>query len=387
MLKVLAAGNFIFMKKATYYLGITALLLALPLVSLASEFRVGDQPTVKTEEKIVNNLYMAGGSVKSSGTVEGDLIAAGGNLIITGNIGGDILAAGGDINILSNAGGDIRAGGGNISIMGKVGGDVVLGGGQINIDGPGVSGDVAIGGGNIRIDAPVSGGLRIAGGNVYINAPVAGNVVIEAEKVTLGSSAVINGNLKYKSKNEIIKEEGALVQGEVKFEPQANSLSDVSFAKLASAWAVGKFFVLLVSALVIGLVFRRYSKEAVDKAIKNPLLEFGRGIVTVILLPVLSVFLLITVVGIPFGIIGLISLAALMIFSWIIAPILIGGIVSRYILKNEVEVSWKTILLGALLFEVFGLVPFLGWLVQTLFIFIALGVIVAVKWQVAREWR
>lgn len=374
--------------KFIYQCAIFVLALTVPVLSLAAEFRAGENVSIGREEKISNDLYMAAGSITSAGVVHGDLIIGGGNIVITGDVKADIIAGGGNVNILSNIGDDVRVGGGTVVVNGKIGGDLITGGGQISILGSGIGGDAVIGGGNIRIDAPVAGNLLVGGGNVYINAPIGGNVKIEAEKITLGKNAVISGNLAYRSSEEMVKEAGAIVKGRVDFEPLIKkSVSPKIFAAVFSAFLLWKFFALLVCGLVIGLLLRRYSNEIVALAVKRPLLELGRGVITLIVMPVASIFLLITLVGIPFGIAGLLGFVIIMIFSWIITPIIIGSIVYRYFSKKALEISWKTILLGVFLYMLLGFIPFIGSLARTLLILLSLGVISGLKLRVLKEWR
>ena len=375
------------MKKIFIY-AIVLAVFSMPAMSLAAEFRAGEQPSIGRDEKITNDVYMAGGSVTSAGSINGDLITAGGNIVISGDVRADLTVGGGNVNILSSIGDDVRAGGGTVVIMGKVGGDVIVGGGQITIGGPGVGGDVVVGGGNVRIDAPIMGNLSGGGGNVYINAPIKGDVKIEAEKVTLGSNAVISGNLTYKSSEELVKEKGAIVKGIIDFEPKVKkTVSLGAFAAIFSAFLLWKFFTLLVCALVIGMVFRRWSREIIVLATKRPFFELGRGVVVLVAMPAISILFFITLAGIPFGILGLFGFAIVMLFAWIVTPIIVGSVVYRYFSKEDLEVSWKTILIGVLLYSLLGIVPFIGCLAQALLVFLALGSIVALKLQIIKEWR
>lgn len=375
------------MKKIFGYMIVTAV-LAMPAMSFAAEFRAGDQPSVRADEQIVNDLYIAGGSVTSAGNVTGDLVTGGGNIIISGNVGADVVAGGGNVSILSNVGDDVRVGGGTIVISGSVGGDVIAGGGEISLGGPGVGGDVTVGGGNIRIDAPVMGNLWIGGGSVYINAPIAGDIKIEADKVTLGSSAVISGNMIYKAKKELVMEAGAVVNGKITFEQRKGKMiPHNAFAAIFSAFLIWKFFALLACALLFGLVFRRYNMEMVAYATRRPLLEIFRGLVILVAMPIISILLLVTVIGIPLGILGLIGYVALMIFSCIVAPIILGSVVYGYFSKKDRETSWKTILLGVVLYSLLGLVPFIGWLAQFFLMLASLGCIASLKWRIVKEWR
>lgn len=374
------------MKKLFGYLAVIAILV-LPTLSFALEFRTGEQPSVRVNEKITKDMYIAGGSVTSAGNIEGDLVAGGGNIIVSGDVGADVLAGGGNVTILSNVGDDVRVGAGNLILQGKVGGDVIAGGGQITIGGGGVSGDVAIGGGNIRIDAPVGGKVSIVGDSVYINAPISGDIKIKAERVTLGSAAVISGSLTYGAKKELVMEVGAIVNGKIIFEPIEKNIKGASFAAIFSAFLLWKFFAFLACAMVIGLMFRRFSREMINLATSSPFLELGRGLIILAAMPFISILLFVTLVGIPLGILGLIGFIAMILFSCLLTPIVIGSVVYRYFSKKNLEVSWKTILLGVFIYVVLGYLPFIGWFAQFILMLITLGSIASLKWQMLKEWR
>ncbi len=376
-----------FMKKSLQY-GIALILLSIPLVSSAAEFRLGEQTSITQNERITDDLYLLGGNVTSAGSVVGDVLTGGGTIVISGAVTGDVTAAGGSITILSNITDDVRASGGSIVIQGSVGGDIIAGGGQVTIGGGGVGGDVAVGAGSVRIDAPIKGSVNIGGGSVYLNAPIAGNITVEADTLTLGSQAVINGTLSYKASKILTKEDGATVTGTVTFvERQKKSAQGIAPFALLSAWILGKILALLACSLVVGLIFKRYSNVLVRKVVEGPLLELGRGFVFFATLPVLSILAFVSLIGIPFGFLGLMSFVVALLFAWIVTPIIVGSVVYCYFSKSDWFVSWKTILLGVFLYSIIGIVPILGWLVQALLMLLALGAMVGIKWGVMREWR
>jgi hypothetical protein len=145
---------------------------------------------------------------------------------------------------------------------------------------------------------------------------------------------------------------------------------------------------MLTASLIVGLVFRRYSQTLVEKATANPLKELGRGIVTFIVLPILSIILLVTIIGIPLGILGLLSFIILCIFATIITPIFLGALVYKWISrKSDYVVNWKTILLGVVVYSLLGFIPFLGWLAVCISFMITLGAVLNIKWQMLKEWR
>lgn len=368
------------------------LLLIIPFVSFAAEFRTGEQPSFSSGETIQNDLYMAGGNVTAGGSVQGDLAAAGGNVLLNGPVSADVFAAGGTITMLGEVTGDIRFGGGNVTVQGAVAGDIVGAAGQVSLVGPSIGGDVAVAGGAITIDAPVSGTVRVGGGDIRINAPITGNVFVQAEKLTLGPKAVLNGNLTYTATEPAMLEDGAVVRGETEFNerPTRATKAGVTAGLLAlfSLWMIAKFLMLLVGASALAYFFHRYTRELVATAMMQPWTEVLRGLIVMIVLPVVSFILLATVIGIPLGIIGLLAYAMLCIFAHLASPILLGSVLHKWIKKPAgYVVNWKTVLLGVTVFFFLGLIPFLGWIAKALICLLTLGAALNIKWSIAKEWR
>ena len=207
--------------------------------------------------------------------------------------------------------------------------------------------------------------------------------------MTLGKDAVIDGNLDYSARSEATMEAGAVVKGKTTFEPQkAPVYSAKSIFAIMSLFLLGKFLSSLLFALVLGLIFSRYVLTAVKGALEQPLLEMGRGLIMLIVLPVASVIAFVTVVGIPFGVLGLVSLVALVIFGSGLAAIIAGSLAHKWMFKPaEYEVTWKTILLGVVIYMVLGFIPFVGPLAKFLLFLLALGSITKLKWTIIKEWR
>lgn len=361
--------------------------LAMPIAVYAAELRTGDQPSIGVNETITEDLYIAGGNVSSAGSLRADLVAAGGNVVVNGDVTGDATVAGGAITILGNVGDDVRAAGGNILVQGAVGGDVAFGAGQAVLGGPGIGGDVLGGGGTVRLDAPVVGDVRIGGGDVYLNSTIGGNVEVYAEKLTLGENARIEGNLSYTAVAGVSMEEGAVVSGETNFKKRDGAISVGGVVAIVSFALLGTMLAQLAAGLLLGLVFRRYAVRIVENASEHPLLEVGRGLVVFIVLPIFSIILLSSVIGVPLGMLGLFTFGALFMYLWIMTPVVLGSFAYRSFFGGDFSVSWKTILLGVFIYTLLGIIPIVGWLVQILLVLLTLGTTVKVKWEIAREWQ
>jgi len=378
-------------KKISAFLLVLVGVIAIPFLVQAADFKAGKQPAFSSDEKSGGNLYIAGGSVTSTGSVLGDLLAAGGSVLVNGPVAGDLMLVGGSITSSGDVAGDLRIGGGNIVVQGNVKGDVVVGGGQINIVSKTIGGDVAIGGGTVRIESAVEGDLKIGGEEVYVNSSITGNVDIKADRITLGPKANIAGDLSYKSSRVIVLEEGAVVVGETKFtQAYQGGASSMGFkgelAAIFTALFILKLLMFLLAALLFGLVFKRYSNEMVKVALNKPLKEFVRGLVTIIVLPVLSVILCVSLIGLPLGILGFTFFVALVIFMAIITPIFLGALVDKYILKKNRDVSWQSIVLGMVASFILSIIPIVGGLALMVAMFVSLGAALNIKVRMMREW-
>ena len=368
---------------------VLAVLILLPFTASAASIRAGERPTVSASERIVGDIYMGGANVTSSGAVFGDEIAAGGNILINSAVSQDLMLAGGSITVLGNVGESLRVAGGNIVISGAVKRDVAAAGGQVQISGSGIGGDVIWAGGTITIDAPVAGDLHLRGGEVLLNAPVKGDVFFTGGKLTLGSSAVIQGNLSYSTPEKATMQDGAVVRGKVTYEATPKPVpSPAAFVAFLSIAFILHSLMVLACALVVGLVFNSYARQLVSQALSQPLLELGRGFATLAMLPVASVLLFVTVIGVPLGVLGVLGFLGALVYSTIIAPIVLGSLLNKWFTKSvSYEVSWQTILLGAVVYVLLGLIPFVGWIAKLALVFLSIGAATKIKWDVMKAWR
>ncbi len=330
----------------------------------AATFRSGDRVNV---DNIQDDLYAAGGTVLVSGNIKGNLFATGGTVTVDGSISNNAYVAGGTVVVRS-----------------VIGGDMFIGGGDVQVSNSTIEGDVYIGGGSVTLNSPVNGKVRIGGGNIYLNAPVAGNVEVDGGKLTLGSKALLSGTLTYRTPREATMEPGSKVLGKVTYEFRDYG----KYKNALTMIALVRFLMLFISSLVLGLFFRRYFVEVTKGVAHSPWAELGRGFASAALLPIGSIILLITIVGVPLGILGLMACIGLIVFSIISAAIILGSVLLKWLSKNpEFKINWKTILLGSFVFSLLTFIPIAGWAIQGILVLMALGWIVHKSWQSIKQWR
>jgi hypothetical protein len=364
-----------------------AALALVPALTLAATLRTGDQATIPAGETVAHNAYLMGGSVLSSGPVGGDLVATGGTVVINDTVGGDVMGGGGNVSVLGAIAGDLRMGGGTLVVSGPIGGDLVAGGGQITVTSAKIGGDVLVAGGTVHLSAPVSGSANIRGGSVVIDAPIAGDVEVHAQSLTFGSHAVISGNLTYEAPKAATMETGASVKGKTNFTPIVDvSVGPEAALALMSVWILSMLAALIVSALIIRMLVRRYVVELGNAVLASAWRALGIGFVALVVIPAAGFVMMLTVVGIPLGILTFIAYAALLVFSWMMAPVVVGAFIEKWWYERSPQMPWQVIVYGAIAYSLIGILPIIGGIFKFVVILIALGSVIEKKWEIAAEW-
>lgn len=362
-------------------------LLSIPLIVAAAEMRAGREYTLRQEEVVQGDLYAVGGTVSVSGTVAGDALIAGGTILVSGKVQQDIATAGGTINISGTVGDDVRVVGGTVTIGGKISGDLVVAGGQVHIlSDASIDGDVVVFGGSVVIEGRVGGTVRSKGGEVTINGNLNSRAEVTAGKVTVGDYATIAGNLEYTSPNEATISGDAKIHGERIFhkreipQQQKNTFNRI-IAGLFGAWTLVKFLMLFVAGLVFVLVFRTIVPEVVKNGFSNFWQGLGRGFVVFVVLPSAAFVAMVTVIGIPLGVLLLLIYIMSLIAASVYSVLFTGAWVEHLMRGNsDILITWKTALIGTVVWTLVGLIPIVGGFVKCILLLFALG-------RIAQVWR
>lgn len=310
-------------------------ILALALIApvAAAEFLRGNSPEVAQGETVQEDLYAAGSTVEIAGTVTRDLVVAAGELTISGagRVDGNVNAMVGQADIRGDVGRTLRVAGGDVRISGVIGGDVVVAGGNVEIEsGASVRGDVVVAGGNVDIEGEIGGDVRGAAGSIVIDAPVTGDVRLNSDDIELGDEARVGGRLEYTGEDEAEIDAAAVVSGGIDREaPERFGLQDGLLGWLTGV--ILRVLWLLVAGAVLIVLLPRGCVAVANGVRHRPLPSLLFGLLTLILTPVLIVILLITVVGLPIALIGLVAYLAALYLSQVFVGLAIG----RFILPNR----------------------------------------------------
>ena len=355
-----------------------ALLVALiPSTTFASPvIRSGEKVTIGQDQVVTGDLYALGGSVALSGAVEGDVYVGAGVATLNAPIKADATVIAGTVQVHAPITDDLRVVAGEVTLANEVHGDVVVLGGTLHVLSTAtITGDVIFFGGELTIEGPVKGSLFGSADIVRIDTAVGGNIELTAyNEIALGDRANVEGYVTYKSRHEIVRSQNAVVVGAIQKESIA--LKDAA----SPQEFLIPFFVLLFAALALFVLARKHLPPLVASTTKH----YGQsGLIGLAILggvPFVAVILFVSVFGFFVGLFLLAVYAALVMFSFALASIVVGVLVMRQLLKRG-DVSLLSVGVGVLIMQVLLLIPYLGFLAVLALIAIVLGSVTTTIYQ------
>lgn len=265
------------------------------------------------------------------------------------------------------------------------GGPVIFGGNYTLASGDTLNGDLVVFGGNVTIeaDAQVKGSIVIFGGTVSLDGTMTGDLVLIGGVGSMGAKSIIEGDLVTVG-GSVSRAEGSRVEGQIRTEPtieipaptipqtpavpQTPNLPakpQITFDPIGKALGVLERAVLLAAlALLLSLFLRPQMERVAQTVVRQTLAAGGVGLLTVLVFPLLLVFMAVTIIlilGIPFAILAL-------VLVWLFGIVSLGMEVGERFTRAINQV-WSPVLtagfgtfLLALVVGGIGLAPCIGWL-------------------------
>ncbi len=362
----------------------------------ASAFRIEYGDNVTISQAVYEDLYIAGGTVTINATVHGDLVIAGGTVVINDTVTNDILAAGGNITFNGFVGDDIRCAGGNVHIYKSVSGDVVVTGGTVIIHTGATAGGLIASGGNITVDGNIDGearsgagtlflngniskGIDCRGGSISINGIINGFSVLSAENIIIGSRAKFYKDVRYYNKSGALDFKNSLINSEANYDASLQMQSAKwYFLGAATLWGILWYLgMVLVMIFMVEYLFPFAMEKAGGIVAGSSLKSFGIGLLFFIAIPVAVVIALVSLVGVPVGLLLLLGYIILAILSTVITSVVAANWYNWRSGQNwnRHRLAWASFGFFVLI-KLLSSIPFFGWLLPGLLVCIAFGSII-----------
>jgi cytoskeletal protein CcmA (bactofilin family) len=255
-------------------------------------------------------------------------------------------------------------------------------GANVEIDEP-VAGNVRAAGARIVVKAPISGNFRAAAGQVVIDSSVGGNVTVAAGALELGPNARINGSLRFTG-GSLEQDAGARVAGAIE-EVSERHPRWASFGHSGPGrwiWTAG----LMLLAAVIAAALPGASDRMAQELRARPWMPPVLGFIALTCIPVAALLVMITIIGIPIGILALLGYAMLLLVGYVCAAVVIGGmLLGRFKAESASLVGWRVgaAVAAMLAIALLARVPFIGGVVVLCALVIGVGLIFAAAFRQA----
>jgi cytoskeletal protein CcmA (bactofilin family) len=343
---------------------------------LAFDGRSGDTVTVPQGEVVDGDLYVIGRSIIIDGTVNGDIFGLGQTITINGTVNGGITLVGQTLNINGQIAHGARLAGQTINVNSSIGRDLAAAGTTLNVATTAkIADDLIFGVSTSSISGQVNGDVKGGANEVTITNEVGGNVELAVEKLTITSTANIQGNLVYTSENEASIQSGARLGGSTTHNVPEKPAVPAPFAGIGGK-LLG-FIMLLVIGIIIIVLAPRWISAMADSIRTKPWPSLGWGALFLFATPIAAIIVIITIIGLPVGLIALVLYGIAVYLS----QIPVGFLIGRLIIRRNGEIESRGLMIGALalglvILLVLRLIPYIGGWVTLLAIMFGLGSVV-----------
>jgi cytoskeletal protein CcmA (bactofilin family) len=369
-------------------LALVTLALLLPAsAARASHTQVGET-VVQGGPSVTSDLYAFGGGVDIQADVEGDLVAGGGRVVSAGHVLGNLIVTAGSIDAGGTVVRNVRAAGGAVTISSLVGRNLNAAGGTVILTPEAViEGRARLVGGEVRVAGTVKKTLYAAGAVVVLAGDFQSDVELVAQEIEVLPTARIKGRLTYWSARDAKIDRKAKIQGAL-----THNLPELprALARTGTALVTVSRFLFMAGLIVTGvalyLLFPGFTVLASHTIGSDPVKSLGIGLLLVVSLPVIAILTMLTILGIPLGLILFLLYFAVLLVGFLVTAFYLGDVGARVFHQRarrsrSARVLW--LVLALVVLALVNQLPFVSSLAMAAAVLLGLGAMSLHTW---RHW-
>jgi hypothetical protein len=226
------------------------------------------------------------------------------------------------------------------------------------------------------INGDVDGAVVAFNGSVRVRGNVDEDVVVLKGRAIIEEGATVGGDVASSQRPRVAP--GATVEGDIRRVNFANYFRALGWVLWLVWWLAVSVSVFVLGVLLLALA-PRAAASALLMARTRTAGSIGWGLVMTIGLPIVCVVVLFTLVGIPLGLMGLLSLALLFGLGYVVAALALG----RRLVREPGSI-YLALFVGLIILRLVDLIPVLGNLITALVTIYGVGALSAAAWQAAR---
>lgn len=303
------------------------------------------------------------------------IFTAGSDLTLRGDIDGLAVAAGNNVDFLGSSEYGLLLGD-NVKIAGKINRDLLVAGGSVTItDESSISRDLFVAGSTVTLSTNLYSNLTVVGDTLVLDGvTIDGNVFTDVSTIIVKGKSSIAGKLYHQAHTKIVDEDLLSVQ-----ETAQNSKKKASFF-------VNIFpdFLMFIGRLILTCVliklFATFAQTLARAPESIPVWKsLAFGLLALLGFPLMSIFLILTIIGVPLGVASLAiwlvaaylssSVSGLVLGTWLWELVKLD----KFKVKTPANALIIKYLLGAAIIYCLSLIPYLNRLVPLVVTFYGFG--------------
>ncbi|MFC1477847.1 hypothetical protein ACFL57_00110 [Candidatus Margulisiibacteriota bacterium] len=345
---------------------LTLVLIIFMTSAFSAVFRTGETIMIDKHESIMGNLFAVGQTVIVKGKVYGDIIAIGSEIVLEGEVHGDILAAGGQVKLNVPTVSDVRAVGGEVKLSSQVHGEVFVAGGTIDV----------------TPESTIVRDLVVYAGQIHVGGKIYGDANLNGANISVLENTLINGELSGNTGNGDIRiATSAIITGPKSIVQKKHKTQNIK-KDFLGVIAVGKllgFLATTVFALLLILTMPNYIRAVNSTIITKPWGSIGIGIVALLLVPVAIFLCLVSIIGIPIGLIMLFMYSLGIYSTKVFVSIGLGSLILSKLKKTSVPSLVWSLILGTITYTILLKLPYVGWIIGFVGLLLGFGALLISK--------
>ena len=278
---------------------------------------------------------------------------AGGRILLEEEYSGPVNVFGGDVVLNGNFGGRVNVFGGNVELNGEFDDDVMVYGGK-----------VVAGSGSV-----FHRNLNVTSGSFELQGHVGDDMNVFSPYAIISEGSSIGGDLLYSSENiEILGDVGGTVRR--KLYTEDDRMGNISLPSMGWMRLVFSFGYKFLMGAVVLAFFPVFFMDSARDAFDDWYRSFLTGIISLVLLPVLSIGLMITLIGIPLGMVLMVVFGVSIVLGFVAGAFEIGRrIMDRVGYSNR----WVNLSVGLLVALVVESIPVIGGIFKSVLVVLGVG--------------
>lgn len=285
--------------------------------------------------------------------IRGDIYILGEDIGIEESIGGDVIGMGETVNINSKeVNGNIRLISRVLNINSKNMKNITSTAGIINIGKDATAQGIYLAGEEINFKG-VCEGFYATGGTIIINGKVNGDLNVTCDEFIIAKDGNITGSIKVNSPKDPIVNSNVSIS-DIDYTRIENSKYENEFRSLIGFGTLISIIASLLIGIILYSIFKKFFIHS-DYDLMNESFKVAlSGIGSLLLVPIISILLFITIIGLPLGIITFIMYFIVLYIS----PTIMGIVAGRLIFKERNP--YLQVLGGIIIIRLMSLLPFIG---------------------------